>query len=198
MTINLKIKHIFLFFFFMLLMQSYGLCENAPSTPPLDMKKVNKVKDDYEKKASKSNYKPESDEKAKLLNSYFGDFRLARRIKKSGKTLLKKYDSYIKYANTVRIDVARKVMLDGLNEIEVNYDEVWIDIDDHLFNESEKKKYKGTFNINKLYWKDNDVQAYTHERLFEGDPFTGIKFKKPSYKIIYIKDRDQILKEYSK
>jgi len=179
MMIILKIKHIFLFFVsFMLLIQSYGLCENAPPTPPLDMKKVNKVKDDYEKKASKSNYKPESDEKAKLLNSFFGDYRLARRIKKSGKTILRKYDAYIQYANRVPIAAARNVMLEGLNELEVIYDEIWIDIDDHLFSEAEKKKYKGKFNINKLYWKDDKVQACTHERLFEGDPYTGIKFKK--------------------
>jgi len=198
MMINSKIKHILLFFSFMLLIQSYGLCENAPPTPPLDMKKVNKYKDDYEKKAAKSNYKPESDEKAKLLNSYFGDFRLARRIKKPGKTVLKKYDSYIKYANTVRIEVARNVMLKGINELEVNYDEIWVDIDDHGLSPAEKKKFKGTFNINKIYWKDNKVQACTHERLFEGDPFTGMKFNKPTYKIVYIYDRDKILQEYSK
>ena len=196
--INLKIKHIVFFFFFMVLIQKYGLCENAPPTPPLDMKKMNKVKDDYEKKASKSNYKPESDEKAKLLNSYFGDFRLARRIKKSGKTVLKKYDSYIKYANTVRIEIAKNVMLKGINELEVNYDEIWIDIDDHGFTPGEKIKYNGTFNINKLYWKDNKIQASTHEKSFEGDPFTGKKFSKPTYKIIYIYDRDRILQEYSK
>ena len=180
----------------------YGMAEKpsyyAPPTPPLDKKKINKVKDDYEKKASKSNYKPESDEKGKLLNSFFGDYRLARRIKKPGKTILHKYDAYIQYANRVPIAVARNVMLKGLNELEVTYDEIWIDIDDHLFSEAEKIKDKGKFNINKLYWNDNKVQACTHERLFEGDPYTGIKFKKPSYKIIYIYNREQILEEYSK
>jgi hypothetical protein len=185
-------------FMVFVLIPVYGKAEPPPPTPPLDMKKVNKYKDDYEKKASKSNYKPESEEKAKLLNSYFGDFRLARRIKKSEKIILTKYDSYIKYANRLSIDVAKKVMLDGLNELEVNYDEIWIDVDDHLFTPEEKKRLKGKFNINKLYWKDNQIQAYSHERLFEGDPYTGKKFNKPSFKIIYIKNRDQILQEYSK
>jgi hypothetical protein len=49
----------------------YGMAEKpsyyAPPTPPLDKTKMNKVKDDYEKKASKSNYKPESDEKPSFL-----------------------------------------------------------------------------------------------------------------------------------
>jgi hypothetical protein len=149
------------FLLFLLLSYGYGMAEKpsyyAPPTPPLDKTKMDKVKNDYEKKASKSNYKPESDEKAKLLNSFFGDYRLARRVKKSGNTILHKYDAYIQYANRVPIAVARNVMLKGVNELEITYDEIWIDIDDHLFSEAEKKKDKGKFNINKLYWNDNKV-----------------------------------------
>jgi hypothetical protein len=190
------------FLLFLLLSYGYGMAEKtsyyAPPTPLLDKKKMNKAKDDYEKKASKSNYKPESDEKAKLLNSLLGDYRLARRIKHHGKTILHKYDAYLQYADIVPFAVAKNVIDKGSNELEVTYDEIWIETDDHLFSEAEKIKYKGKFNINILYWKDNKVQAFTHERLFEGDPYTGIKFKKPSYKIIYIYNREQILEQYSK
>lgn len=135
-------------------------------------------------------------EKAQLQDSFFGDFTKAKIQKKIGKCKLQVWAPYIQYSNTLP-PAMKEVSLAGVRELQVEYDEVWKVDYDSLFTAAEKKKWKGQFDKNTFYWKNNKVQAYTLEKFYLGDPSTGKKLPAPSHKIVNIYDRKSILDKLS-
>lgn len=138
----------------------------------------------------------EINEKNVLSNSYFGNFRNGKKEKVRGKITLKVWEPHILYSKNLP-PMMRNVMLEGIEKLEVDYDEIWTWINDEGLTTAEKKKFKGQNDISKIYWKQNKVQACTIEKYYVGNPFTGQKFSKPSHKIWNIYDRDYILKKLS-
>jgi len=136
----------------------------------------------------------QTDEKSKLLQSYFGDYRQAKKVEKHGKEALRVWESQIKYSKTLSPSL-QAVMLDGVEKLNIDYDEIWIWENDEGLSPAEKRKYKGKNDIYKLYWKQNQVQACTIQKYYLGDPFTGQKLSKPSHKIWNIYSRDFILRK---
>ena len=55
---------------------------------------------------------------------------------------------------------------------------------------------QGQFDITKLYWLNNKVQASTVEKYYLTNPITGKKVRK--HKLVMIWDRDNVLKELAK
>jgi hypothetical protein len=139
----------------------------------------------------------QSNEKAQLLKSSFGDFRQAKKVRKNGKTLLRVWEPQIKYINTLSPNLQR-VMFDGVENLNVEYDEEWTWENDEGLTSAEKRKFRGKNDIHKLYWKRNAVQAGIIEKYYVSDPFTGNKLSKPSHKIWNIYNRAFILRKLSK
>ena len=134
----------------------------------------------------------QEDEKAKVLSSQaLGDFTKAKKIKKTGKTTLQVWGPYVEYANTVPDYSLRNTMLKYNNKLDIEYDEIWTWIRDDVFSPAEKKKYKGQFDIHKMYWKNNKVQAFTLEKYYVSNPMTKAKLGK--HQITQVWDRDSIL-----
>jgi hypothetical protein len=138
--------------------------------------------------------KAQTDEKAKLLKSYFGDYREAKKVKKQAKTSLSVWEPQIKYVKSLSPSM-QAIMLDGVENLNIDYDEIWIWENDEGLSPSEKRKFKGKNDIYKLYWKQNTIQACTIEKYYVGDPFTGQKLSKPSHKMWNIYNRDFILRK---
>ncbi len=136
------------------------------------------------------------DERAALQKSYFGDYQHAKKVKKTGKVLLSVWEPQIKYSKSLSPSM-RAVMLDGVERLNIDYDEIWTWENDEGLSPTEKRKFKGKNDIYKLYWKQNTIQACTIEKYYTGDPFTGQKLSKPSHKIWNIYNRDFILKKIS-
>lgn len=138
--------------------------------------------------------KAQNDEKTQLLKSYFGDFRQAKKVNKHGNELLSVWEPQIKYSKTLSPRL-QAVMLDGVEKLNIEYDEVWTWVNDEGLTSAEKRKFRGKNDIHKLYWKQNSVQAYTIEKYYVGDPFTGQKLSKPAHKLWNIYNRDFILRK---
>jgi hypothetical protein len=138
--------------------------------------------------------KAQSDEKTKLLKSYFGDYREAKKIKKRAKASLSAWEPQIKYVRSLAPSM-QAVMFNGVEKLNIDYDEIWIWENAEGLSPSEKRKVKGRNDIYKLYWKQNAIQACTIEKYYTGDPFTGKKLPKPSHKIWNIYNRDYILRK---
>ncbi|MCX5822281.1 MAG: hypothetical protein NTY86_01925 [Deltaproteobacteria bacterium] len=135
-------------------------------------------------------------EKAKLRDSLFGDYTKAKIEKKMGKSTLQVWEPHIKYSNTLP-PLMKEVMLNGVEKLQVEYDEIWKAEYDSIFTAAEKKKWKGQFDRTTLYWKDNKIQAYTVEKSYLSDPSTGKKLPNPSHKVTSIYDRAAILNKLS-
>jgi hypothetical protein len=129
-----------------------------------------------------------------LNSSFFGDFHQAQKIRKPGKVALRVWEPHIKYSKTLP-PAFQAVMLDGVERLDIEYDEIWIRECDEAFTPSERKKLRGQFDIIKMYWKQDKVQAATLEKLYVADPFTDEKLQKRSHKIVNIYDRNFILKK---
>jgi len=144
----------------------------------------------------------QKNEKTELLNSDFGDFSKAKKIKKSGIIELKVWDRYAENmknfsAKFGKADYGQKE-IDGVMSLNVDYDEIWVGQRTEYLTTSEIKKAKGKLDLFKLYWMKSQVQAFTAESFFDSDPVTGIKINKPEHKIRLIYNREFILKELSK
>lgn len=138
----------------------------------------------------------QENEKTQLRNSFFGEYKKAKVIKKKGKSELQVWGPHIRYSTTLP-HVARQVMLDGVEKLQVEYDEIWKAEYDSLFTSAEKKKWKGQFDRNTLYWKDNKIQASTLEKFYSNDPSTGKKLTPPTHKLVNIYNRACILNKLS-
>jgi hypothetical protein len=84
-------------------------------------------------------------------------------------------------------------MLKYANKLDIEYDEIWIYVADEGFSSEEKKKFKNQFDIHKLYWKKDKVQALTLEKYYISDPITNKRVG--NHKITQVWDRDSIFKE---
>ncbi|MCK9392675.1 MAG: hypothetical protein M0Q01_14040 [Syntrophales bacterium] len=135
-------------------------------------------------------------EKAQLRDSFFGDFTKAKIQKKMGKCKLQVWAPYVQYSNTLP-SAMKAVSLSGVGELQVEYDEIWRANYDSLFTAVEKKKWKGQFDKNTIYWKNDKIQAYTLEKFYISDPSTGKKLPAPSHKVVNIYDRKSILDKLS-
>lgn len=131
-----------------------------------------------------SNAHSQMSEKSMLRDSFFGNYEKCKVIKKKGTINLKVWDQHIKYSRTLP-EAMQRIMLAGIENLPVEYDEIWKAEYDSLFTPSERKKFKGKFDINTLYWKDNKIQASTLE-----------KFHNP-HQIENIYDRAYILNKLS-
>lgn len=143
--------------------------------------------------------KAEDNEKSLMLNSSsygLGDWDKAKIIKKSGKISLQVWDPYIDYAKTVQDKSMRNVMLQNTIKLDIDFDEIWIWERNDLFTPAERNKLKGQFDIHKLYWNGNKVQAFTLEKYFISNPINNKKVGK--HKITQVWDRDMVLKEIEK
>lgn len=138
----------------------------------------------------------QTDEKTKLLKSCFGDYRQAKKVKKQGKESLSVWESHIKYSKTLSPNL-QAVMLEGVEKLNIVYDEIWIWENEEGLSPEEKRQYQGKNDICKLYWKQNQVQACTIQKYYVGDPFTGKKLSKPSHKMWNIYNREFILRKLS-
>lgn len=118
-------------------------------------------------------------EKKVLMRSSFGDFTKADRIQKQGKAVLKLWPSYAHYCGRLPL-VLRRVVCLGIEKLPIEFDEIWV-----------SSLSSGA--IAKLYWKDNVVQAFTSEYLYDRDPDTGKKLLRPAHQLICIFDRNLIL-----
>lgn len=131
------------------------------------------------------------DERILLSNSQaFGDFRHAKKIKKSAKETLEVWDSYIKH-----IDKNFGPAKYRISRIDIEYDEVWIRERTDNLTRDEINQSKGKLDLIKLYWKGNKIQGGSVESLYISDPYTNQSFSKPAYKIRSLFDRDSILKD---
>jgi len=135
-------------------------------------------------------------EKAQLRDSFFGDFTKAKVQKKNGKCTLHVWAPYIQYSNTLP-PAMKEISLAGVRELQVEYDEIWRADYDSLFTPYEKKKWKGQFDKNTLYWKNNKIQVYTLEKYYLGNPSTGKNLPVPSHQVVNIYDRKSILDKLS-
>jgi hypothetical protein len=136
----------------------------------------------------------QSDEKAKILSSQsLGDYSKAKKVKKSGKITLQLWEPYIEYANRIPDSSLRNVMLRYNKKIDVSYDEIWTWVRDDGFTQAEKNRLSGQFDIHKVYWKNNKVQALTVEKYYISNPNTKDKVGK--HKITQVWDRESILRE---
>jgi hypothetical protein len=89
-----------------------------------------------------------------------------------------------------------QVLLKEPFQLRVEYDEIWEHEYDDLFTEKEKIEYKGQFDITKLYWKNDKIQAYTLEKYYESNPKT--KSSVNAHQMTSIYDRASIFKELKK
>jgi len=144
-----------------------GACEEKPTSVALNEANKNSENND------------QTDEKSKLLNSYFGDFQQAKKVKSQAKESLRVWEPQVKYSLTLS-PALRKVMLDGVTQLDIEYDEIWT---------SDNDGGLGKNDIYKLYWKENKVQACTIEKYYDSDPLTGEKLSEPSHKIWNIYSR---------
>jgi hypothetical protein len=139
----------------------------------------------------------EDNEKSKIMSSSsLGDWAKAKKIKKSGKVTLQVWDPYLDYTKTIPDTSLKDAMLKNTNKTNVDYDEIWIWERNDLFTPAERNKLKGQFDIHKLYWKDNKVQAFTLEKYYISNPINNKKVGK--HKITQVWDRDMVLKETEK
>jgi hypothetical protein len=139
----------------------------------------------------------EVNEKSMMLSStFFGDLAKARKIKKSGKIQLQPWDPYIKYTRTIPDNPIKNVMLQNINKLNIKYTEIWISVMDDGFTAAEKRKYKGQFDISKIYFLNNKVQAATLEKYYLFNPVTNKRVGQ--HKITQVWDRDSVLREISK
>ncbi|MGB7292142.1 MAG: hypothetical protein WBD99_08220 [Thermodesulfobacteriota bacterium] len=133
------------------------------------------------------------DEKTALLNSsYYGDFRNAKKIKKTGNVVLEIWSDRAQHIKK-RLGYSPEI-----NKLTVAYDEIWERKVDDFLSEEEKRKSRNDLDISKIYWKQNKVQASTLERKFSSNPLTGEKFSVPIYEIIELDDRSRVLKNLGK
>jgi hypothetical protein len=63
---------------------------------------------------------------------------------------------------------------DGVMKLSVDFDEIWIREKTEYLTAAEIKKWKGTLDIFKLYWKNGKIQAFTIESYFTVDPISKI------------------------
>ena len=139
----------------------------------------------------------ESNEQATLQSSsFFGDLIKAKKIKKHGKIHLKVWNPYERYAEKIPNKSIRNVMLQNDNSLNISYDEVWISVMDDGFSIAEKRKWKGQFDISKIYWKDGKVQAATLDKYYISNPITNKRVRK--HKNTQVWDRESVLKEVEK
>ena len=130
-------------------------------------------------------------EKVLLRDSYFGDFKKGKKIKRTGSVYLKRWSPQLEWAKKFgRGDV----LLEGVDTLHIKYDEVW-KVEDVF--DSPENKYKGQYDKYTLYWKRGMVQASTLEKYYLSDPSTGQPLYPPSHKIVSIFDREFILKKLS-
>jgi predicted Rdx family selenoprotein len=130
------------------------------------------------------------DEKNALRNSYFGNFNGAKIAKKVGKVTLRRWEPYVQH---VRSLPGPYVEPEGISKITIDYDEIWIRENDEGFPPHMKKRLRGQLDINKLYWKQNQIQASTLEKYFLGNPVTGATLNPPAHKVVVIYGRDAII-----
>jgi hypothetical protein len=143
------------------------------------------------------NLKAEENEKSQLFNSpSLGDWYKAKKVKKSGKLFLQVWEPYVEYAKTITDSLTREAMLMYTNKINIEYDEIWVWERDDVFSHNEKKKFHGKFDIHKLYWKNNQVQAFTLKNYFIFDPVSNKKVGK--HKITQVWNRDSVLSSSKK
>jgi uncharacterized membrane protein YvbJ len=163
----------------------------------LSNNKIEAINQDVEKKAifGLINH-ADKNEKEILIDAAYGDYRKAKKLKKSGKATLKVWQSYISHMDKHFGPAPYRV--ESLN---VEYDEIWErEYTDFLtpqeIRDARKKGKK--FNLNKLYWKNDKVQAFVLESPYIFDPYTGERFEKVKYKIIGIDTRETILDAIAK
>jgi uncharacterized membrane-anchored protein YhcB (DUF1043 family) len=135
------------------------------------------------------------DEKKALLNSYFGNFSQAEIRKKSGKATLEVWQPWVQHVKQNFGSQFQKTLLSGTQKITIVFDEIWIAVNNENLTENEKRKYEGNLDILKLYWKGEQVQAYSLEKLYKGNPVSGAKLDSPSHKVTNIYERSYILEK---
>lgn len=137
-------------------------------------------------------------EKDLLLNSRdLGDFRKARQTKEKDKASLKVWENYAEFQRK-QLSQIKGLMLQGPGESEVAYDEIWEverDLDPTLVVARERQGKP--FRV-KLYWRQGQLQAFTVEKYFKGDPLTWEKLDKSGYRIIALLDRKILLPRLEK
>lgn len=132
-------------------------------------------------------------EKKLLRDSFFGDFKKGKKLKRAGSVNLKVWEPRLEWAKTLPPS-GRAVVLEGVYNLNIKYDEVWKAED--VFDAPENK-FKGEYDKYTLYWKSGMAQASTLEKFYLGDPSTGQPLYPPSHKIVNIYDREFILKKLS-
>lgn len=134
------------------------------------------------------------DEKKALQDSYFGNFKNAKIIKKSGSIKLEVWQPWIQHVRQSFPSQVQNSLLIGPEKLTVTFDEIWKTENDENLTGSEKRQYKGQLDILTLYWKGDKVQASTVEKYYTGNPLTGSNLSTPAHKITDISDRQYILK----
>src|SRR3989339_56685 len=118
----------------------------------------------------------EDNEKSLMTSSSgLGDWGNAKKINKLGKTSLQVWNPSGQNNNKLNID----------------YDEIWVWIRNDVFTPSEKKQFKGKFDVHKIYWKNSKVQAFTLEKYYVFNPVSNKKIG--AHKITQVWDRDSVL-----
>lgn len=130
------------------------------------------------------------DEKSAIRNSYFGNFVKANIIKKEGKITLKRWEPYVQHTRSLP---GPYIEPEGIDKLSVTYDEIWIKVNNDDFPQNMRIRLKGQFDINKLYWKNNKVQASTLEKYYLSNPVTGANLTPAAHKVVIIYGREDIL-----
>jgi len=132
-------------------------------------------------------------EKEVLRNSPdFGNFHKAKEIKEKGKASLKVWPSYREFLGKEPSRV-KALMRQGPSGLEAAYDEIWVQESNRNPVLVVARETKGEPYRLKLYWLENQVQAYTVEKYCTMDPLTWERLEKPGYRIIALLDRQAIL-----
>lgn len=133
----------------------------------------------------------ETDEKAMLLDSAWGNFKKARMVRKTGTIILKVWPPHLEYQAMIRSGKCVRVATPD-RELAVTFDEVWVAEDDEHVSPSERRQKRGKLNHRKLFWQDGKVQCWTLEKYYAFDPVTKAKVGK--HQITQLADREEVLK----
>jgi DNA-binding protein H-NS len=132
-------------------------------------------------------------EKELLYNSpEFGNFHKSKDVKEKGKRSLKVWENYAEFQKK-QPSRYKSMMLQGPGALEVSYDEIWEQERDYDPTLVVPRERRGEPFRVKLYWLQDQAQAFVVEKYCQTDPLTWEKLDKPGYRLIALVDRKSML-----
>jgi len=128
-----------------------------------------------------------------------GDFTDAVIVNKKGTIHLKVWEPHREQVSSLpsALEHAKKVLLEGVDELVVEYDEIWevVYVGGLTPQQESEWRSKGWYDVFTLYWKNGRVMAWTWKKPFVRHPVTLQEFPSAKYFVTNILDRDYIVNE---